>query len=251
MFLVKARMPVTFEVATQEFAGPMDLLVYLVRKRELDVAYISISAIAADYLAWLEKTDLVDLDHAGDFVLLAATLLQFKAGELLFVGAPDVTEAELTEAFRENSLVDLLALRATVQRLAELEENQIGLFDRGAVQITGLGEELADELLSEVSLYDIALAFRELIHKLPAEPTHLVERIPYTIEGQMAFVLSFFTRAKRVAFQKLAETLETRLAVVMTFLAVLELIRLGKVSVRQSQTFGPLFLVARGMAVDE
>lgn len=221
----------------------MDLLVYLVRKRELDVAYISITAIASDYLNWLEKTEVIDFDGAGDFILLAATLLQFKSSELLAVKEPEITESELTAAFNDNSLADLLALRATVERLAELEESQIGLFDRGNVEITGLDEELAGELLAEVSLYDVALAFRQLIQNLPAEPTHIVERIPYTIEGQMAFVTAFFQDAKRVAFQRLASALDSRLAVVMTFLAVLELIRRGKISVRQSETFAPMYLV--------
>lgn len=238
-------MPEPYAVATPEFAGPMDLLVYLVRKRELDVAYISISAITADFLSWLERTALVDLDNAGDFLLLAATLLQFKADELLAVGEPEITEVELTEAFRERSLVDLLALRATVQRLAELEERQIGLFDRGAVEVSELDEELAGVLLADVSLYDIALAFRDLIQALPPEPTHIVERIPYTIEVQMAFVLSYFGRAKRVAFAKLSAALETRLAVVMTFLAVLELIRQRRVAVRQQESFGAFWLVLR------
>ncbi len=238
-------MPDNYAVATPEFAGPMDLLVYLVRKRELDVAYISISAIAADFLAWLERTVLLDLDNAGDFLLLAATLLQFKADGLLDIGDPDITEAELTEAFRERSLVELLALKASVQKLAELEERQIGLFDRGSVEITGLEAELTGEMLTDVSLYDIALAFRDVIKNLPAEPTHIVEQLPFTIEGQMAFVLSYFSHSKRVAFEKLAEALETRLAVVMTFLAMLELIRLKRVSVRQQETFGPLWLVLR------
>jgi len=234
-----------YAVTTPEFAGPMDLLVYLVRKRELDVAYISISAITADFLQWLERCDLPNLDNAGDFILLAATLLQFKADELLASGEPEITEAELTDAFRENTLVDLLALRASVEKLAELEENQIGLFDRGAVQITGLDEELAEESLAEVSLYDIALAFRDLIQNLPPEPTHIVERIPFTIEGQMAFILALFTQSKRIAFDRLAASLDTRLAVVMTFLAMLELIRQSRISVRQSETFGPLYLFSK------
>ena len=227
----------------------MDLLVYLVRKRELDVAYISITAITADYLSWLEKAEPVDLDNAGDFILLAATLLQFKADDLLEVGEPDITEAELTDAFRENRLVDLFSLRASVERLAELEEGQFRLFERGLVETPGGDGELTEELLTEVSLYDIALAFRDLIQNLPPEPTHIVERIPFTIEGQMAFILSFFGRSKRLAFTRLAEALETRLAVVMTFLAMLELIRRRRIAVRQRETFGLLYLFLRESAV--
>jgi segregation and condensation protein A len=111
-------MPAAFEVATPDFAGPMDLLVFLVRKRELDAGYISVSAIASDYLAWLDRVELPDLDHAGDFILLAATLLQFKASELLVGPEPEIAESEMLDAMREHSLAELLALRTTVGKLA-------------------------------------------------------------------------------------------------------------------------------------
>lgn len=239
-----------FEVSIPDFGGPMDLLVYLVRKRELDIAYISISALATDFLNWLERIENPDLDQVGDFILLAATLLEFKVGDLLAGPEPDITEAEMGEAYREHSIAELLALRTNAQRLAELEERQSNLFERGGVHIAGLEAELSGEMLADVSIYDIAVAFRNLIYKLPPEPTHIVEQVPFTLEGQMAFIMSFFKSGKRVAFERLAEALETRLAVVMTFLAMLELLRLRRIAVRQTETFGPLWLVERNVSLE-
>jgi len=221
------------------------LLVYLVRKRELDIAYISISALATDFLNWLERCPAPDLDQIGDFILLAATLLEYKVNELLSAPEPEITEAEMGEALREHSLAELLALRTSVQRLAELEERQSNLFDRGGIYVAGLEAELSEEMLADVSIYDIAVAFRDLIYNLPPEPTHLVEQIPYTLEGQMAFILGFISASKRIAFTKLSAALDSRLAVVMTFLAMLELLRLGRLAVRQSEAFGPLWIIKK------
>jgi len=235
-----------YRVTTPDFAGPMDLLVFLVRRRELDVAFISVSAIAADYLAWLDRIDPPNLDNAGDFILLAAILLQLKAAELLPTPQVDISDLEMAETERQLSSEELLALKRSVTRLVELEERQINLFDRGGVHLAGLEEELAGEMLSDVSLYDIAVAFRDLIHRLPSEPTHVIEDIPFTLEGQMAFIIAFFERSRRVAFNRLAEALDSRLAVIMTFLAMLELMRLRRIVVRQHQPFGQLWLVIRG-----
>ncbi len=223
----------------------MDLLVFLVRRRELDVAYISVSAIARDYLDWLDRREIPDLDAAGDFILLAATLLQFKALNLLPGSEPESSDAEIDAVERWHSEAELRALRETALRLAELEERQVNLFNRGVVHLGGLDEELTADMLSDVSKFDLALAFRDLIYRLPQEPTHVIEDIPYSIEGQMAFIRAFFGGSTRVAFERLAEALLSRLAVIMTFLAMLELIRLGVVRVVQREAFGPLWLLLR------
>jgi segregation and condensation protein A len=111
------------------------------------------------------------------------------------------------------------------------------------VELTGLDQEITATMLSDVSVFDLALAFRDLIYKLPAENLHIIENIPFTLEGQMAFVISFISGAKKTAFTRLASLLSSRLAVIMTFLALLELIKLGKVRVAQEAPFEPLWLI--------
>ncbi|MBT3233549.1 MAG: segregation/condensation protein A [Calditrichaeota bacterium] len=232
-----------FEVETPDYAGPMDLMVFLVRRRELDVAYISVSAIANDFLEWLDRVELPDLDTAGDFILLAATLLQFKVASLLPGSTPDYSDAEINDIERYQSEDELIALKETVNRLAELEDGQINLFDRGGVVLAGFEEQLATEMLSDVSVLDLALAFRDLIYKLPSEPTHVIEEMPFSLEGQMAFIRSFFVKNKRVSFARLAQALSSRLAVIMTFLGMLELMRVHEIRVVQKAPFEPLWLI--------
>ena len=238
-------MPETFQVNTPDFAGPMDLLVFFVRRRELDVSYISVGAIVSDYLNWLQGCELRDLDSAGDFILLAAILLHFKSSGLLPLPEPEIADMELAAASALGAPEEFLALKLSASHLAELEEHQINLFDRGRILLEGVDAELAGDMLSDVSLYDLAVVFRDLIYKLPTEPTHIIEGIPFTIEGQMAFIMSFFQQAQRVAFGRMAEALESRLGVIMTFLAMLELMRQGRIVVRQPEPFGRLWLIRR------
>jgi len=223
----------------------------MVRRRELDVAYISVGAIAADYLTWIERMQPLDLNNAGDFILLAVILLQFKAAELLPSSAPEPMELELLPSEQQRSYDELIALNVSIARLAELEEQQINLFSRGGIHISGLDRELAGEMLSDVSIYDVAVAFRSFIQKLPTEPTHIIEDIPYSLEGQTAFILSFFEKRKRIAFRHLANALESRLAVIMTFLAMLELMRIGRVVVKQLRPFGEFELILFDSGKDE
>ena len=145
-----------FEINTTDFAGPMDLLVFLVRRRELDVAFISVSAITLDFLEWLDNIELMDLDAAADFILLASILLQFKAVNLLPGADPDLSDVELHVNDRKISAAELAALRDTAAQFAELEAQQIHLFDRGNVELTGLNEEITTSMLNNVSVFDLA-----------------------------------------------------------------------------------------------
>lgn len=257
-----------FEVSTPDFTGPMDLLVYLVRQREIDVAMISVAQLAEDYLKWwqsrLEQIDLpvsyngdeenrengysyigLDLDSAGEFVLLAAILLEYKAVSLLPMEQPDLSGIEVGSADDEWDPELLSQFQAPAQLLAELESKQINLFDRGAVHITGLDMEITSDMFSEVAVYDLALAFGRLNQELPPEKRHVVEGIPFTIEGQTSYILSFFEGTRKVSFEKLATGLTSRIAVVVTFLALLELIRRQKVAVIQTENFGSLWIIWR------
>jgi len=257
-----------FNVALPDFKGPMDLLVYLVKLREIDVAMISVSQLAEDYLAWwrsrLEQLDFpvapesepepeadgwyknwcdgINLDQAGEFILLAAILLEYKAVSLLPEEEPTLDGLDLGEK-AEWSPEELAMFQVPAGHLAELESKQVNLFDRGVLHVAGLAAEITSDMFSDVAVYDLALAFSRLTRDLPPEPQHTVERIPYTIEGQTGFILSFFANSRKITFDRLAESMNSRLAVVVTFLALLELIRTGRVTVLQNQTFGQLWII--------
>ncbi|MFN3822189.1 MAG: segregation/condensation protein A, partial [bacterium] len=169
-----------FKVQTTDYVGPMDLMVYLIQRRELEVCSISLSAIASDFLSWLDANPNPELDHIGDFLLLAAILVDYKFRSLFNPTEEQDTSVEIAEQMREYSYQELQALNRQVKILANLEEKQLYLFERGTVKVEGLDEGIADLILSEVSLYDIALAFRNLLERLPTPQTYMLESSSYT-----------------------------------------------------------------------
>lgn len=232
-----------FVVKTLDFTGPMDLLVYLIRKKELDIAYLSVSDLAADYLNWLESNDVYNIDDAGEFIFLAAILLELKAVSLL--PEPESVFEEQVRILREDHSEELWLLRSGINHLSQLEEDHLNLFNRGSFSVVGLDQDIRSEMLEDVTLYDLAVAFRGLILQLPSYPVHSIEKISYSLEGQMAFILSFFQNRKRVDFGRFASSLSDRIAVIVTFLAMLELIRRGRMSVSQRCSFGTMWLSYR------
>ncbi len=247
-------MPTNYLISVSNFIGTIDLLLYLVHQRELDIAHISLSDIASNYIQWwrskftlddpTENSDL-EIHHwnsTGEFILSVALLLEFKASSLL----PDIIaelEAIEPEQWREQSAELLLAYQNRIDLLDQLEADQTGWFDRGYIDISGLESEIRSDLLLQVSMYDLTKAFQNITLQFQPETTHNIEKIIYTIEGQKAFILSFFVESNKISFNQIAAALLNRIAVVTTFLAILELIKRHTVIVKQEKNFAPLSII--------
>lgn len=237
-----------FKIQTADYTGPMDLLVYLVYKRELEATSISLTTLTSEFIAHIDHLPEPDLDSVGDFVFLAAILMEYKLRQLLSQPEQEINPVEVVENIREHSDREIKALRQQVRYLASLEEQQLYLFERGSIRVEGLEEEITSMLLSEVSIYDIALAFKDILNRLPSSPPMMLTQLPYTIESQMEFIVHSLDRYERLSFNQLAERLESRLAVIVTFLAMLELLRTGRIRVCQEVPFGPLLIVKRELS---
>lgn len=243
-----------YQISVTDFVGTIDLLIYLVHQKEMDVAEISLSEITSNYVDWwqdnysvgsavfdlLKSTEL--WNSFGDFILAAAILFEYKASTLLPEEIVEL-EAQAPEWWRENSAELLLAYQSGIDILDGLEMEQTAWFDRGNVYVAGLESDVRSELLSSVSLHNLAEIFHSITRQLPAEPDARIDKIPYTIEGQKAFVLSFFKSSNHIHFDVIASSLKSKIAVVTTFLALLELIRQREIIVRQEKNFAPLSII--------
>ncbi len=220
----------------------------------MDVAQISLSEITSDYVDWWQtnysiESAVFDLSQStelwnsfGDFILAAAILFEYKASSLLPEEIVEL-EAEAPEWWRENSAELLLAYQSGIDILDGMELEQTAWFDRGNVYVAGLDSDVRTELLSTVSLHNLAEIFHSITRQLPTEPDGQIEKVPYTIEGQKAFVLSFFKNTSHIHFDAIANSLKSKIAVVTTFLAILELIRHRRITVKQEKSFAPLSII--------
>ncbi|RMF10752.1 MAG: chromosome segregation protein ScpA [Candidatus Neomarinimicrobiota bacterium] len=231
-----------YHVHLEKFEGPLDLLLYFIRRDEIDIYDIPIARITADYLQALEDMKRFNIRVAGEFVEMAATLIRIKAQMLL--PRPSLTE-ETPEDPRSQLVQQLLEyqqFKHVARELERLAAEQGRFFPRGKEQDPPGGEEDPEVYFRQVDIYDIARYFRKAIQNRPMIRTYDLQREPVDLEDQKAFLLAQFDQTGRCSFTALLSRLETRTEVVVTFMALLELMRQSLVMCVQESLFGEIML---------
>ncbi|MCX6641484.1 MAG: segregation/condensation protein A [bacterium] len=212
------------------FEGPMDLLLYLIRREELDIFDIPIAQITDEYLRTLDVMKAANLEVGGEFLVLAATLLSIKARMLLPRPSIEGVDVDPRRDLVER-ILEYRAFKESAEIFRQLEEKQSDFFGRGT---PALPEEIAKkEAAVDVSLYDLLLAFRFAMDRFKAEkPSYELEIPSEKVEQRIDYIRLRLTERKRISFSAIVLDLPTRLAVIMTFLAILELVRLGEIGLK-------------------
>jgi len=217
------------------FEGPMDLLLYLIRREEVDIFDIPISLIADEYLRSLEALEARNLEVGGEFLVMAATLLSIKARMLL--PRPKSDDEEALEDDPRRGLVERIleykAFKESAELFRRLEEEQSNRFWRGPANLDDESAPDFEPVLQEVSLYDLLAAFKLAVDRLQAEKSHYdVDLPPENMNQRMEDLRIRLQERKRISFSAIIKELKTRLAVIVTFLAILELVRLGEIRLK-------------------
>lgn len=242
----------TYEVDLDLFKGPMDLLLYLVRREEIPVRDIQICRITDQYMAYIEALKELDLELAGDFLVMAAILMRLKARELLPQSERDKLEADPDFIDREKLLAQIEEyerFKKAAETLRDREEENFGTFYRtkpDAVLPT------ADDFLAQkdVEIYDLLLAFRRIVEAARNEPAYFLEADHVTIDDRIEHVMSLISEHKELPFTRLFETDRRKIVIVVTFMAILELIKMQHLSFRQDDYLGEIFVAERTPSED-
>lgn len=231
-----------YQVRTEVFEGPFDLLLHLISKRELDIYEVSLAAITEEYLAHLKEMVELDLEVATEFLVVAATLIEMKASRLL-PGPPRDDDA-LDISDRDLLIARLLEYRAYKEAAIRLQQQLID--NAGFVPRTaGAGEEfarLAPDLMARVSperfaaIAFLALQPREVAH---VDISHITP-IRVSVADAIEEVRAALRAKKRATFRQLTSDVRHRLNLIVRFLAVLELVKRGEADVAQSGAFGEI-----------
>ena len=220
------------------FEGPLDLLLYLIRRDKIDIHDIPIAPITRQYMEYLDLMQQLNLDVAGEFMVMAATLIHIKSKMLVPV---DPTEAEGEEQEDPRD--------ALVQRLLEFQRYKEAaglLHDKGQVRaatwtrpdtVIPAFDDAGEEML-EAGLFDLISAFKELLDRRKTLLSHEVEHEGKTVEQRMEEMLAMLREGESLEFLELFAAQETKADMILTFLALLELIRLKRVKVYQRGIFG-------------
>ncbi len=227
-------------VQLEVFEGPLDLLLHLIKKNEVSIADIPIATITEQYLSTLELMQGLNLDVAGEFLVMAATLIHIKSRMLLPPGENEDEEEEEGDP-REELIRRLLEYQRFKEAAEELERRE--LLSRDVfVRRSEAPEETETVGFESLSLFDLLSALRHVLERFPEEGIHKVTLDTISVREKMSFLLDELRRRGKVIFQSLFETATSRLEVVVTFLAMLELVKIRAIRVWQEERIGPVVI---------
>lgn len=229
-------------VELEIFEGPLDLLLHLIKKNEVNISDIPIATITEQYLATLELMQTLNLDVAGEFLVMAATLIQIKSRMLLPAGEEEGDEDEGGDP-REELVRRLLEYQRFKDAAAELHQREVlarDVFVRSAAAT----QEAPPVDFREVSVLELLTALRRVMERLPKDSVHEVILEKITVREKMTQLLDLLRLGGEVHFDSLFAAVKTRMEVVVTFLAMLELVKVRAIRILQEEPAGPIKIEA-------
>ncbi len=232
-----------YKIKLPEFEGPMDLLLHLINQNKVDIYDIPISLITGQYLEYLEFMKELDLEVAGNFLVMAATLIQIKSKMMLPPDeetGPEEMEDPRFELVQR--LLEYQAYKDAATILKEKEDEALKIFGR---QPEDLEEEkaLVPELsLFDVNIFDLLTALKKLFENAPSEML-TISRETLTVKDKMMHIADMMANLESMRFEELFMDTFSRMQLIVTFLALLELLRLGLARVYQEKEFGNIWII--------
>ncbi len=245
-----------YEVHLEIFEGPLDLLLYLVQKEELNPREISIATITDQYLRYLDTIGTDNLTHAGEFLVMASRLIRLKTRELLPAEQKDELEEmeyELDRQMLIQQMLEYQKFKEAARTLRGFEAGNFGALPRGIPDQPGRDKKPSTPFEfeeSEAGIYDLLAAFRRVVLSRQRIPVHEVEIDDVTIEDKMQEVETLIHEMRRFLVDDMFEKDNRSIVQAVTVMALLELAKLDRILVRQSHAFGPLWVYPKAQAKD-
>lgn len=231
----------SYKIKLEIFEGPLDLLLYLVKKDHLNIYDIPIARVTEQYLQYLNLMQFLDLNIAGEFLVMAATLLQIKSKMLLPAEESEQPPQEQEDPRAElvRRLLEYEKFKEIAQTLREKETSQQEVFKRPRSLEK---EEVATngEVYFEASLFDLITAFSQALEEIPKELFYEVVKDEFTIEEKIHEILHLMLVHSAIRLSELFGRAKNKIEVIVTFLSILELIRLREIVARQKGLFGEI-----------
>ena len=229
-------------VALPVFTGPLDLLLHLIQRDEIEITDIPIAKITREYLDTLELMRELDLEVAGEFLVMAATLMRIKSRMLLPPAIAEVEEED-PRATLVRQLLEYSRFKEAAKDLSGLEAERRLLFERGAP--AQLEDPESRELLP-VSMFRLLDALKTVLSRQVPPIVHTVNAEPLSLEEAIGLMRGRLLESPRLLFEELLERFVTRIEKITAFLGLLELLKQGTIAAAQESLFGPIWIEWRG-----
>ncbi len=234
-----------YRVDLSVFQGPLDLLLYLIKKEEVDIYDIPIARITSQYLKYVELMTSLNLEVAGEFILMAATLIRIKTRMLLPRGEKDADEPDPRE-----ELIWALIEYKKYKEAGEILREKALLEERNYIPPSPVGKiQGKTDWLPDTDLFDLLTAFKEVISARRDEAVHQITPDEVSIEDRMKYIVTCLKQKEFYTFHELFADIPTKIVAVVTFIALLELARTRWISMYQSRPYAEL-RVYRGEAFE-
>jgi segregation and condensation protein A len=232
-----------YNIKIPVFEGPLDLLLHLIRENKIDIYDIPISLITSHYLKYLEIMKELNLDIAGEFLAMAATLIYIKSRMLIPPDeeAPPEEQEDPRQELVER-LIEYQKFKEAAVQLKEKEEEWTKVFQRESV----LDEEEGEIYLSDVSLFDLIGALKKILETAPPE-VGTITKETLTVKDRMSIIIEMIEGQEALRFEELFKGSITRAQLIVTFIALLELIRLGLLRAYQERHFGNIWVIKQNV----
>jgi segregation and condensation protein A len=232
------------------FEGPLDLLLYLVNRAEVDITQIQVSQIAQQYLEYLDLMRELNIDIAAEYLYMASTLIRLKARELLPPSEQEPLEAEDGIYNREQLIAQLLEYKKykeAAHSLRHFEAEQIGCFTRGGTEPIEIPASNDGLIAGAVTVFDLISAFKRVLDRAAQDGTgqQTIAVDMVRIDDRIEHVLLVLENDREIHFEDLFRDDMRRIVLVVTFMAILELIKMQEIQFRQEAQFGAIFMKRR------
>ena len=227
-----------FNIKIENFEGPLDLLLYFIKRDKIDIYDIPITEITNEYISVIDKAKKLDVSIAGEFLFMASMLLRIKTQMLL----PRQTNDESLDI--EDPRIDLVAqlleykkYKSIANKLKNLHFENKDSFFRNSSKVVYDQSPNASDFLNEVTLYDISKIFKDAVNNAPTQDSFEIYRETVSLKNQQDFILQQFNNDKILSLKNLVKKLETKLKIIVTFLALLEMIKRSEIICSQKENF--------------
>ena len=233
-----------YSVKLQDFEGPLDLLLFFIKRDELDIYNIPIARITKEFMDYLHYIQQLDLEVAGEFVVVAAELMQIKV-RMLLPPEPGEEEEEDPRAYLVQRLIEYKRFKEVALEMSKKEDEQRRVFYRGyhkADERVSV-DETSEDSMRDVTLFDLIASFKFAMDRMPKKFVHEIIKLNVTIDQQIDYIADFFSRRSEATFYDLVKDMTEKIYIVVTFIALLELIRSKKLILRQAEPFGEVSIM--------
>ncbi len=243
-----------YKIKLDHFEGPLDLLLFFIKRDEVDIYDIPIAKITGEFLSYVHLIKILDLEIAGDFILMASTLMHIKVRLLLPREIDEKGEEIDPRAELVQRLLEYKRYKEMSEELSFFESTQRKIFWRGNYE-ADVKEEPPEyaTLLKNVSVYDLAKVFKRVLDNVKKEIVHEVKLPSVSIDEQITFITGKLEKFKELHFLSLINEVRERLRIVVTFIAILELVKSQIIGIRESEDFNDfvIYLIPDGTHISE